>query len=145
MIGGPLVRQAQRGHELRGWRKHGKTFVQVTAIAMIAVSVGVLGAAAVAYNAHEFRASPEERTQQLLRKLAYDAFPAWQESQGDTSCPTIRDLLVWTDLPRDHVRDDWGQPIEVRCGEPLPGSVHGLRLRSAGPDGMFGTDDDVTP
>jgi hypothetical protein len=89
--------------------------------------------------------SREDTTKLFLNKLVYEAFPAWQASQGDTSCPTIRDLVRYTDLRQGQVRDAWNQPIEIRCGEPLPGSVHGLWLRSAGPDGVFGTDDDVMP
>jgi hypothetical protein len=142
---GALVRQVARPHELRGGRTRWRTLVQTTAIAMIAVSVGVIGATLVGRRHYLCEAPPPaDRTKLFLRQLAFEAFPAWQASQGDTSCPTIHELVRWTSASGGEVRDAWDQPIEIRCGEPLPGSVHGLLLRSAGPDGEFGTDDDVT-
>ena len=143
-MNGALVRHAPRGPEIRRWGTRWRTFVHAIAVSMIAVSLSIIGLHIAASPALMQRTTPAEQTKRFLHRLAFEAFPVWQQSQGDTSCPTIRDLLVWTDLPRDHVRDAWGQPIEIRCGEPLPGSVHGLFLRSAGPDGEFGTDDDVT-
>lgn len=139
-----LVRHARRGDELRarGWRRYARMFVQIGAVATIATSVALVGVSLIPHRCGESR---HDRTKLFLNQLAYEAFPAWQASQGDTSCPTMHDLLRGTELPRDQIRDAWGQPIEIRCGEPLPGSVHGIFLRSAGPDGEFGTDDDVTP
>lgn len=144
MTGGGFVRHAQRRDELSGWRRHWFTLLVLAAVAMLVGSVAIAGVSLLRQDTDEVGA-PEDHTRSVLDKLAYEAFPAWQASQGDTSCPTIRDLLRYTDLPPTQVRDAWRQPIEIRCGEPLPGSVHGLWLRSAGPDGEFGTDDDVMP
>jgi hypothetical protein len=82
-------------------------------------------------------------TQIQLEQYAYEVYPSWSAAHPERLCPqSLAELTV--DLGSDSNRDAWGQPLDLRCGAELPAGAKGLWLRSAGPDGVFGTDDDLT-
>jgi hypothetical protein len=57
---------------------------------------------------------------------------------GATACPTVAELKKDKALAADAAeKDPWGQPYSITCTET------DFKVRSAGPDGVAGNDDDV--
>jgi hypothetical protein len=60
----------------------------------------------------------------------------------DAPCPTIKDLVredILSRSSRPPLRDPWDEPYRIECfGEA------DVEVRSAGPDGLFATSDDIT-
>ena len=87
-------------------------------------------------------ATPEElqlaRTE--LSAYAFEAFPAWLVTNPHRECPD-RLIEVNRHLPALHAVDPWGTPYQFLCG--AQHGVGGLHARSAGPDRMFDTTDDL--
>jgi len=75
-----------------------------------------------------------------LAAYAYEAFPAWAASNPERECP--RHLLELNRFnPTLHAVDPWGTPYQFACGRQY---AIGLWTRSAGPDGVFDTADDLS-
>jgi hypothetical protein len=73
-----------------------------------------------------------------LERLVTDAYPRWSMNNPDQRCPTeLDDLAPYTDL--EGVLDPWSTRLEMHCD--VPGEI--FAVVSAGPDGKFGTADDV--
>jgi hypothetical protein len=139
--GHAIVRHARRRDELppSRWRK--SIWLVLVIVCAVPVMLALPRVLAMRTCCGE---SPYDRTALHLRRLAYEGFPLWSAKHDDVRCPTIRELDNEVSHDPDNVRDAWHQPIEIRCGDPLPNGAHGIWLRSAGPDGEFGTDDDLT-
>jgi hypothetical protein len=74
-----------------------------------------------------------------LAVYAYETFPQWVVTNPDRACP--RHLLELNAFaPSLHAVDPWGSPYQFVCGAPY-GAV--LTMRSAGPDRVFETADDL--
>jgi hypothetical protein len=54
-----------------------------------------------------------------------------------TACPTLDELIAAKRLSREKSLDPWGTPYDLRCEGDF------IDVRSAGPDRVFGTPDDV--
>ncbi|MFK7986541.1 MAG: hypothetical protein AB8I08_11005 [Sandaracinaceae bacterium] len=79
------------------------------------------------------------RTAQTLRSGAW-LYRADQPAESTALCPTVQDLNDGGYLPLGApFRDGWGRRFRIECG-PDPATV---RVVSAGPDGVFGTADDI--
>jgi hypothetical protein len=80
----------------------------------------------------------------MVKHYASQAYPVWAVEHPQRECPgSLQELDAYSSGPSQH-RDAWGHPIELRCGRDLPASTHGFQIRSAGPDGEFDTEDDLT-
>ena len=78
--------------------------------------------------------------QREVRGYAFEAFPSWAASHPDRACPDrLLQLNVYD--PSLHAVDPWGTPYQFLCGEQH--GVSGARVRSAGPDRVFDTPDDL--
>jgi hypothetical protein len=78
-------------------------------------------------------------TTELVKRYAFEAFPLWAMEHQNRACPdAIEELSPF--IPRVHALDDWGNPLELRCGN----GYRGAYVRSAGADGRFETSDDIT-
>jgi hypothetical protein len=71
----------------------------------------------------------------LVAKLVEESFPAWHEHH--TGCPHRLSQL----LPSAHL-DPWGHALHYTCDPQLVRGDH-FAVVSAGPDGVFGTADDI--
>jgi hypothetical protein len=79
-----------------------------------------------------------------VKRYAFEAYPAWAIEHPQRECPgSLQELDAYSNGPSQH-RDAWGHPLELRCGRGLPEPTHGVWIRSAGPDGEFDTEDDLT-
>jgi hypothetical protein len=137
-----LGRHALRGSELRAMRlrRLGRCGLWVGYLLWVAAIISlVIHSWAEALTC---RGSPRDLTRLVLRKYAYDAYPAWRLDHPDQVCPrSLGDLAEY--MNTDNRRDAWGSPIELRCGPSAPAGVPGIWVRSAGEDQMFDTADDV--
>ena len=73
------------------------------------------------------------------RKIA-SLYPDWSQEHAG-SCPTAIEIDPLLNDPAG--KDPWGALYRVRCGADAPAGAAGIAVDSAGPDGQFGTDDDV--
>jgi hypothetical protein len=82
-----------------------------------------------------------EETRKMLDRIA-EAILKYRDSKG--SLPLFKDYVSLSDLLSPMYLDPlirldaWRQPLEA-----LPQDSKGIQLRSAGPDGKFGTNDDI--
>lgn len=78
--------------------------------------------------------------QRELRAYAFDLFPRWVLEHPARACP--RHLLELNHFdPTLHAVDPWGTPYQFVCGAAYG---PGLTTRSAGPDRVFDTADDLS-
>jgi hypothetical protein len=90
---------------------------------------------------------PSEATPEQLGLARYElfayaeiAYAKWKEATNRTCPDRLLQLNAW--LPSLHAVDPWGRPYQFLCG--AQHGVTGIRLRSAGPDHLFDTDDDLS-
>ena len=80
-----------------------------------------------------------------LHRLAYEAFPLWQQEHPRDACPrSIEDLADYT---HTDIRGPYGGSAKfVYTCDPavMPRGVHGIWLRDLGEDQVQGTADDFT-
>lgn len=77
-----------------------------------------------------------KREQVVLKQLAADAYPTWARDHPTQTCPTsIDDLKEY--LAGDVINDAWGTPRDWLC------DGKGFTVRSAGPDRVLDTADDL--
>ena len=65
----------------------------------------------------------------------------WRRAHPDGGCPAIENIVADNQLPanaQEVTRDPWRRRFEIQCAE------DDVRVRSAGPDGIAGTDDDIS-
>jgi hypothetical protein len=86
------------------------------------------------------RASAAEETD-VARRAAGELLSAaseWRRASNVPGCPTVTQLKTEQRLERDSATDDpWGGRFRIICSEVA------VRVRSAGVDGVFQTDDDI--
>lgn len=65
----------------------------------------------------------------------------YRAQQGSAPCPTVQDLFSAGILDHSQdTQDPWDQPYRIECD----GDEVDTRIRSSGPDRVFGTDDDLS-
>jgi hypothetical protein len=104
--------------------------------AALAVWIGPWALPACSLSASKARAESEEAQQAmvLMRSAAY----RWHVLHGESSCPSVRQLVEGRFLaPTARRLDPWGQPFVITCGET------GAVVTSFGPDRRRATPDDI--
>ncbi len=87
-----------------------------------------------------FGATREEVARMTVMKYALEAMPSWLSTHPGRACPDhLADLNDWMNN-RDTV-DPWGRDYRWACRH--LGAPQLLFVASAGPDGRFGTSDDI--
>lgn len=90
--------------------------------------------------------SKEDTTRLMVMEYVDEAYPLWQHKSGHKCPRSLGDLNEYTNrktaqTAKDGVADTndaWGRRMWLRC------DGHQLEVRSAGEDGVFDTEDDVT-
>ncbi len=71
----------------------------------------------------------------------FEAYPAWARAHPGKECPaTLDELNVYIGVSDS--LDHWGHPMAMQCGPASPTHPEGFFVISAGPDGIFDTEDD---
>jgi hypothetical protein len=111
----------------------------VVVVAAVAATLGVTaGFARHAEAVRVARMARRVEAAHMARRLRDRAYTSWRAEHGD-SCPTdVTALLGYAGLHSD--RDPWGHPYRFVCTKD-PGDEY---ILSAGPDGEFGTSDDIS-
>ena len=90
-----------------------------------------------------FGGSQADKTQIKVTRFAFEAYPSWAAETNHISCPSsLRDLTEHANA--QSTLDPWGTELEMKCGYQPGGSIHGIYVRSAGPDKRFDTPDDIS-
>ena len=90
-----------------------------------------------------FSKSKDDIAALTVKKYAYEAFGEWSQAHPDKACPEkLEDLSQYMDSK--DVKDPWGTPYKMFCGQNLPAGAKGGRaVMSSGEDAKEGTEDDV--
>ena len=76
------------------------------------------------------------------KKFADEAYPQWAAAHPDKACPDrIEDLSEF--MNSKDVKDPWGNPFKMLCGQNAPAGVKGVGITSMGEDAKDGTEDDI--
>jgi serine/threonine protein kinase len=83
---------------------------------------------------------PQDLVGERMRSVL-TTFLRWSASHSGSACPTADDLGTF--LHDSHaVEDSWGRPLKISCADQPADQIVGVV--SAGPDGAFGTSDDIS-
>jgi hypothetical protein len=134
-----LIRYAPTRGELRARRRA----LLVWGVPLVAIGFMVATTYAAPRMCRTFTPSSFEVTRLRLKRAAYEGFPVWSAEHPDLPCPRSVRVLM-DEIGGATTLDAWGHPMDFRCGSDLPPGVRGIWIRSAGPDGEFDTDDDLT-
>jgi len=79
-----------------------------------------------------------KRSVETWARILRAATQNWQASTGQTTCPTVRQLIEEKHLdPDTSTLDAWGKPFVLECRSDE------IYVTSLGPDGKLGTKDDI--
>jgi hypothetical protein len=106
-------------------------------VAIPAVSSVLAGRGYDAADVCTITMTPEEEVAQA--RLVLD--DAYRRFHAGEPCPATLEELVPRRRPGYRLRDPWGNPYRHGC---TPGPAPELLVISAGPDGKFGTGDEIT-
>ncbi|HTR54138.1 MAG TPA: hypothetical protein VMJ10_25775 [Kofleriaceae bacterium] len=108
--------------------------------------LGALAVVVLGYGLHHHAAAARAREREAARAsgvwvdlIAFRMVPAWFDSHPGSSCSDAVAAFV-----SDGRRDAWGHPYRFRCARRTTGAGERVLVRSAGPDGTFDTDDDIS-
>lgn len=76
------------------------------------------------------------------KKYADEAYPSWSTANPSKACPDkLEDLNEF--MNSKDIKDPWGNPFKMLCGQSAPAGVKGVGIQSNGEDGKEGTSDDI--
>jgi hypothetical protein len=81
-------------------------------------------------------------TELLVKRYAAEVYPSWALTHPSQECPASLEAMG-TDVGAPPPVDAWNHPLVMYCGKDVPNGAHGFAVRSPGPDGTLGNDDDV--
>jgi general secretion pathway protein G len=127
-------------HEILRRRSRGMTLLEIMIVlAILALVMGLVVGPKVF---KMFNKSKEDIARATVKSYAYDAFPQWSAANPSKACPddisALGEYMNSTD-----VKDPWGTPYRMLCGQNLPPGAKGLAVFSAGPDQKDNTSDDI--
>jgi hypothetical protein len=88
-----------------------------------------------------FSQAKEDIARIQANDLANNAFGMWQRDNPDAACPERLEELIKYANKKD-MKDPWGTPYIMKCGEGLPQDVT-FGVSSAGPDRKENSPDDI--
>ena len=89
--------------------------------------------------------SPTVIAKATVTKYAFEAYGSWAAEHPDRACPErLEELLPF--INEKTTLDPWEHPYVMFCGTNVPSGVrlHGVGIKSLGPDGQPDTADDIT-
>jgi hypothetical protein len=112
----------------------------ISAGILLAVAVAASHRATVRWDGCRYPAVEEAK--EIVRELAYEAYPMWSDAHPDHGCPDRLDDLLEYMCPT-HRKDPWGNAYRFYCGHDVPAGAHGVAAISVGEDGEARTSDDI--
>jgi general secretion pathway protein G len=121
-------------------RARGMTLLEIMIVlAILALVMGLVVGPRVM---KMFGESKVDIARATVKKYAFEAYPSWSATNPSKACPD--DLTALNDYMNGHdIRDPWGNPYKMMCGQTLPPGAKGIAVMSAGEDGKEGTADDI--
>jgi hypothetical protein len=89
-----------------------------------------------------FKANKTDIATLTAKKYAYEAYPSWATTNPSKQCPDKLDELNDFMNSKD-IKDPWGNPYKMLCGQNAPAGMRGMGIVSNGEDGKEGTPDDI--
>ncbi len=120
--------------------RRGMTLLEIMIVlAILALVMGLLvGPKVMAL----FADSKVKIANMAVHKYADEAFVQWSMQHSDKGCPDqLSDLNEY--MNSKDVKDPWGHPYKMMCGQTLPPGAQHIAVMSDGEDGKEGTDDDI--
>ena len=119
----------------------GMTLLEILIVlAILALVMGLLVGPKVI---RAFQSSRTDIARLAVKKLADEAFTQWATQHSSKPCPASIDELAEYSNSKD-LKDPWGNPYQMLCGETLPAGVRGgIAVFSYGADGKPSTEDDI--
>lgn len=89
-----------------------------------------------------FGESKNDIARMTVNKYANEAYPSWSTTHPDKACPDkLEDLNEY--MNNKDIKDPWGSPYKMLCGQNLPAGAKGMAVMSVGEDQKEGTGDDI--
>jgi general secretion pathway protein G len=125
---------------LRRRNKRGMTLLEIMIVlAILALVMGLVVGPRVM---RMFGKSKVDIAQLTAKKYADEAYPSWSTANPSKQCPDkLEDLNEF--MNSKDIKDPWGNPYKMLCGQSAPAGVKGMGIQSNGEDGKEGTSDDV--
>jgi general secretion pathway protein G len=129
-----LARDKQQTRRIR--RKNRQRGITLLEIMIVLVIIGlVMGLLVGPRVMRMFRSSKVELSKILVNKYANEAFGEW--SGHHTGCPqSLSELSPLID--QKDIKDEWGNDLQMLCGNDLPAGAQGIGIESYGADGKPG-------
>ncbi len=128
----------QQKRAARRRRQRGITLLEILIVlAIIGLVMALLVGPAVM---KAFGSSKTKVARIAVRKFAYEAYPQW--STQHKGCPaSLQDLTPF--MNSDDIKDPWGNPYVMQCGDSAPAGAKGFAVISYGEDGKPGGSGDA--
>lgn len=119
---------------MRSPSQRGATRFEIIAVTAALAAAGALGVALFSGGSGK-----EDETAAATARRIVSAVSDWKREHEEVGCPTVSQLILDRHWQRDERADDpWGRRFLIHC------SSEEVNVRSAGRDGRFETDDDVS-
>lgn len=116
--------------------QRGMTLIEIMVVIAI---IGLLMGAVAFLVVPRFTKAKEGTAKILVEKVYNAAAEYYTIAPPGGGCPTLEDLVREDLIKEEQTKDQWGNPLEIRCSGDVVESV-----TSAGKDGQMGNDDDIT-
>lgn len=120
--------------------KRGMTLLEIMIVlAILALVMGLVVGPKVM---KMFGQSKVDIARLTAKKYADEAYPSWSTANPSKSCPDkLEDLNEF--MNSKDIKDPWGTPYKMLCGQNAPAGVKGVGIQSNGEDTKEGTSDDI--
>jgi general secretion pathway protein G len=109
----------------------------LTEIMIVIIIMAMIAAAVGAAVIPKFR-DAQRRTAATDAQAIRSAAESYSLEHGTRDCPTVEELVEAGEIRRgSRMTDPWGTAFKIEC------SGTDIEVKSAGPDGQFGGDDDI--
>lgn len=111
----------------------GLTLIEIMIVVIIIAMIGAAAGVAILPQLEKARIKSTETDVKTIRGNA----ELWKAQNVGKKCPTIQDLIDDGIQSKGKTTDAWENDYEIEC------EGNDVFVVSAGPDGEFGTDDDI--
>jgi general secretion pathway protein G len=135
-----IVKALTRRNDRRPASQRGMTLLEIMIVlAILALVMGLVVGPRVM---RMFGKSKSDIAELTVKKYAYEAYGGWSQANPNKSCPDkLEDLNEY--MNNKDIKDPWGTPYKMMCGQNLPAGAKGIAVMSAGEDTKEGTEDDI--